>query len=121
MSKYITKVNLTEKFSLFDSHWDPKVIAQYNGNDIMVVKFTGEFPFHKHDDSDDFFLIIEGSVTMDNENGDSVTLGAGELCVVPSGVMHRPRAETEAKVLLIEPAGMPNTGDPANAAEKNWI
>ena len=121
MSYQISKVNLADKLSKFDTHWDPKVIADYNGNDIMVVKFSGEFPFHKHDDTDDFFLILEGEVTLDQENGNSITLGAGELCVIPKGVVHRPRAITEAKVLLIEPAGTPNTGDIATAATKDRI
>lgn len=111
-------VNLAEKLTLFDTHWDPRVVASYNDNDIMVVKFAGEFPFHKHDDSDDFFLVLDGEVTMDQEGGESVTLRAGELCVVPAGVVHRPRAESEAKVLLIEPKGLPNTGDAATAAPK---
>lgn len=115
------KVSLAEKLALFDTHWDPKVVATYNGNDIMVVKFAGEFPFHVHADSDDFFLIIEGEVVLDQEAGPSVTLGAGELCVVPAGVVHRPRAVEEAKVLLIEPAGLPNTGDEKTAAAKDRI
>ncbi len=121
MTKTVNKVNLSDKLALFDTHWDPKIVARYNGNDIMVVKFSGEFPFHKHDDSDDFFLIIEGEVTLDSDDGASLTLGPGELCVVPAGVVHRPRAATEAKVLLIEPAGLPNTGDAATAAAKPWI
>ena len=104
-------INLTEKLALFDSHWDPHVVASYNDNDIMVVKFKGEFPFHKHDTTDDFFLVIEGQVTMDYEDHDSVTFGPGELVVVPQGVVHRPRASEEVKVLLIEPKGEPNTGD----------
>jgi mannose-6-phosphate isomerase-like protein (cupin superfamily) len=107
----LKKINLAEKLAMFDSHWDPHVVANYNGNDVMVVKFTGEFPFHKHDTTDDFFLILEGEVMLDGENGDAVTLGVGELCVVPKGMMHRPRAVTEAKVLLIEPSGEPNSGD----------
>jgi mannose-6-phosphate isomerase-like protein (cupin superfamily) len=115
------KVNLADKFALFDTHWDPKVVASYNGNDIMVVKFAGEFPFHKHDQTDDFFLVIEGQVTMDYETADSVTFGPGELVVVPRGMVHRPRAVTEAKVLLIEPAGEPNTGDATTAAPKPRI
>lgn len=105
------KVNLAEKLALFNSHWDPKVVASYNDNDVMVVKFQGEFPFHKHDDSDDFFLVIEGEVTMEYEGHDDVTFGPGELVIVPKGVVHRPRAELEAKVLLIEPKGEPNSGD----------
>jgi mannose-6-phosphate isomerase-like protein (cupin superfamily) len=115
------KVNLADKFALFNSHWDPKVVANYNGNDIMVVKFVGEFPFHKHDQTDDFFLVIEGEVTMDFETAESVTFGPGELIVVPAGVVHRPRAANEAKVLLIEPTGEPNTGDAATAAPKPRI
>jgi len=107
----LKKINLSEKLAMFATHWNPHVVASYNGNDVMVVKFTGEFPFHKHDTTDDFFLILEGEVTLDGEDGDSVTLGAGELCIVPQGMIHRPRATSEAKVLLIEPAGEPNSGD----------
>lgn len=121
MTQQITKVNLGEKLKLFDTHWDPKIVAQYNGNDLMVVKFQGAFPFHKHDDSDDFFLILDDEVVMDQEDDDSVTLGVGEICVIPAGVIHRPHAEEEAKVLLMEPAGLPNTGDADTAAEKPWI
>lgn len=115
------KVNLEEKLTQFSSHWDPHVVAEYNGNDIMVVKFAGEFPFHKHDDSDDFFLVLEGEVIVDVEGQECVVMGPGELCVVPRGAVHRPRAMHEAKVLLIEPAGLPNTGDAATAASKPRI
>ena len=115
------KINLQEKLSLFDTHWDPKVIATYNNNDVMVVKFQGEFPFHHHPNTDDFFLVIEGEVTMDYEDAPSVTFGPGELVIVPKGVVHRPRAAIEAKVLLIEPIGEPNTGDAATAAPKPTI
>ncbi len=107
----LKRINLAEKLAMFDSHWQPHIVAEYNGNEIMVVKFQGEFPFHKHDDTDDLFLVIEGEVLLDGEDGDKVTLGPGELCVVPKGMVHRPRAEQVAKVLLIEPAGEPNTGD----------
>ncbi|WP_412554348.1 cupin domain-containing protein [Shimia sp. MIT1388] len=105
------KINLAEKLSMFSSHWDPHVVANYNGNDVMVVKFQGEYPLHKHDDTDDFFLVLEGEVTMDYDNAPSVTFGAGELLIVPKGQVHRPRAEKEVKVLLIEPTGEPNSGD----------
>ena len=115
-------INLAEKLALFDTRWDPKVIASYNDNDVMVVKVQGEFPFHKHDETDDFFLVIEGRVTMDYEGAESVTFGPGELVIVPKGQVHRPRAEAEAKILLIEPAGEPNTGDSGQqAAPKNRI
>jgi mannose-6-phosphate isomerase-like protein (cupin superfamily) len=113
-------VNLAEKLSLFSEHWSPKIVAGYNGNDIMVVKFDGEFPMHKHPDTDDFFLVLDGHVTIETEEG-NVELKAGELYVVPKGVMHRPIAHGEAKVMLIEPSGTPNTGDAATAAVKERI
>ena len=104
-------INLAEKLALFDKHWDPKVVANYNENEVMVVKFKGEFPFHKHDDTDDFFLVLEGEMEMDREGGDPITVKAGELIIVPKGEVHRPRAKEEVKVLLIEPKGEANTGD----------
>lgn len=113
-------VNLVEKLAQFSSHWDPHVVADYNGNDVMVVKFIGKFPFHSHPEIDDFFLVLEGEMVMDLE-GETHTVKAGELFVVPAGVTHRPRAEHECKVLLIEPKGVPNTGDPTTAAPKPHI
>ncbi len=104
-------VNLAQKLALFDTHWDPHVVGTYNNNDVMVVKFKGEFPYHKHDTTDDFFLVLEGEVMMDYEDHDPVTFRTGEMVIVPAGVTHRPRAEHEVKVLLIEPKGEPNSGD----------
>ena len=104
-------VNLFEKLKQFSSHWDPHVVADYNDNEIMVVKFTGEFPFHKHDTTDDFFYILEGEMEMDIEGEPSRTVKTGELFIVPKGVVHRPRAKKEVKVLLIEPKGEANSGD----------
>ncbi|MEM8540578.1 MAG: cupin domain-containing protein [Pseudomonadota bacterium] len=110
-------INLAQKLSLFSEHWSPKIVASYNDNDVMVVKVDGEFPMHKHDDTDDFFLVLDGDITIETEDGD-VDLKPGELYVVPRGVMHRPIAHGEAKILLIEPKGVPNTGDAATAARK---
>src|SRR5690606_17222625 len=104
-------VNLFDKLGQFSSHWDPHVIADYNENDVMVVKFIGEFPFHKHDSTDDFFLVIEGEMEMDIEGEPSRTVKAGELFIVPRDVVQRPSDEKEVKVLLIEPKGEPNSGD----------
>ena len=104
-------VNLGEKLAKFSTHWDPHVIADYNDNEVMVVKFKGEFPFHKHDNTDDFFLVLEGEMIMDIEGGEAQVVKAGELFIVPEGIVHRPRAEEEVKVLLIEPKGEPNSGD----------
>jgi mannose-6-phosphate isomerase-like protein (cupin superfamily) len=116
----MSAINLANKLAQFDTHWDPHVVADYNNNDVMVVKFQGAFPFHLHDDTDDFFLVLEGEMTMDI-NDQSHRVQQGELFVVPKGVTHRPRAETECKVLLIEPKGVQNTGDPATAAPKPRI
>lgn len=104
-------INLADKLAQFSTHWDPHVVADYNENDVMVVKFKGEFPFHKHDDTDDFFHVLEGEMVMDIEGEPSRTVKAGEIFIVPKGVVHRPRAEEEVKVLLIEPKGEPNSGD----------
>ena len=117
----MTPINLATKLAQFTSHWDPHVVADYNDNDVMVVRFQGEFPFHMHPDTDDFFLVLDGEMTMDLEGGTSHVVREGELFVVPKGVTHRPRADAECKVLLIEPKGVPNTGDPKTAAAKPRI
>jgi mannose-6-phosphate isomerase-like protein (cupin superfamily) len=116
----MTPINLAEKLATFTSHWDPHVVADYNDNDVMVVRFQGEFPFHLHETTDDFFLVLKGEMVMDLE-GASHVVREGELFVVPKGVTHRPRAAAECHVLLIEPKGEPNTGDAATAAPKPRI
>lgn len=113
----MTPVNLAEKLTHISTHWDPHVIADYNDNDVMVVKFAGEFPYHLHEDTDDFFLVLSGEMTMDIEDK-SHTVKAGELFIVPRSVTHRPRATDECHVLLIEPKGTPNTGDAETASSK---
>jgi mannose-6-phosphate isomerase-like protein (cupin superfamily) len=113
-------VNLLDKLNKFSSHWDPHVVADYNDNDVMVVKFSGEFPFHLHEETDDFFFVLQGEFTMDIET-ESHTVKEGELFIVPRGVKHRPRAIEECHVLLIEPKGTPNTGDEETAADKPRI
>src|SRR6266571_4889536 len=105
------QVNLEAKLSTFTEHWQPRTVAQFNGHDVMVVKFQGAFPWHKHDDTDDVFLVLSGRVTIHLRDRD-VALGPGEMFVVPKGVEHRPSAQEEAHVLLIEPSGTPNSGDP---------
>jgi mannose-6-phosphate isomerase-like protein (cupin superfamily) len=113
-------VNLLDKLNKFSSHWDPHVVADYNDNDVMVVKFSGEFPFHLHEETDDFFFVLQGEFTMDIET-ESHTVKEGELFIVPRGVKHRPRAIEDCHVLLIEPKGTPNTGDEETAADKPRI
>jgi mannose-6-phosphate isomerase-like protein (cupin superfamily) len=92
-------------------------VAQFNGHDVMVVKVKGEFVWHNHDDTDDFFLVLKGRLDIELRDR-TVTLGPGEMFVVPKGVDHRPVARDEAHLLLIEPAGTPNTGDAATAAPR---
>jgi len=105
------KISLPEAFERFSEHWAPRIVASYNGNDIRIVKVEGEFVWHTHDDTDDFFLVLDG--TLDIELRDrTVTLGPGELFVVPRGVEHRPAARHgEVKMLNIEPGGTHNVGE----------
>lgn len=105
----MTAINIPQKLASFTDHWQPRTIAEFNGHDIRVVKLKGEFVWHKHDDTDDFFLVLSGRVTIQLRDG-NVTLGPGEMYVVPQGVEHCPMAEEEAHVLLIERSGTPNTG-----------
>jgi mannose-6-phosphate isomerase-like protein (cupin superfamily) len=113
-------VNLAEKLSQFTDHWAPRTIAQLNDYDIMVVKVQGEFVWHTHADTDDFFLVLKGRLTIRLRDRE-VVLGPGELFVVPRGMEHQPFAEEEVHLLLIEPTGTPNTGDTATAAPRQAI
>ena len=114
------KINLAEKLALFSEYWSPRTVARLNEYDIMVVKVQGEFVWHKHDDTDDFFLVLKGRLTLRLHDRD-VVLGPGELFVVPRGIEHQTRAEEETHLLLIEPTGTPNTGDEATAAPRQSI
>ena len=114
------KVNLEEKLSQFTEHWQPRTVSQFNGHDIMVVKAKGEFVWHSHAETDDLFLVLKGRLNIELRDG-SVELGPGELFVVPKGVEHRPIAEEEVHVLLIERTGTPNTGDEKTAQPRRFI
>ena len=113
----MTGVNLAEKLGTFSEHFQPRTIGQFNGHDLMVVKVKGEFVWHSHENTDDFFLVLKGRIRIEMRTG-AVELGPGELFVVPRGVEHRPVAVEEAHVLLIEPTGTPNTGDATTAAPR---
>lgn len=105
-----TKINLDNKFSLFEDHWRPKVVAAVNGQEIKVVKVEGEFPWHIHEDEDEFFIVWKGRFRV--EFRDRVEeLGPGECVVVPRGVEHRTCADEEAEILCFAPAGARNTGN----------
>ena len=109
----MTKVNLAEKFALFADHWSPKVVGELNGQQVKLVKFVGEFVWHKHDAEDELFLVVAGSFRMEFRDR-TVNLSAGEFLIVPRGVEHRPVADEEVQVLLFEPASTLNTGDTRN-------
>ena len=114
------KVDLAEALAQVDEPYRPLIVGHLNDYKIAVVKPRGEFVWHKHDETDDFFLVLAGRLTIQLRDGD-VELGPGQLLVVPRGVEHCPRADEEAHVLLIEPRGTPNTGDaggPLTAAER---
>jgi mannose-6-phosphate isomerase-like protein (cupin superfamily) len=110
-------INLAAKLATFDQHWSPRTVATFNGHDVMVVKVDGEFKWHSHPDTDDFFLVLQGEIDIQLRDR-TVTLKAGEMFIVPKGVEHCPVARKEAHLLLIEPTGTPNTGDTATAAKR---
>ena len=103
-------VDLREKLSLFSEHWSPKVVATLNDYEVKVVKVKGEFVWHSHADTDELFLVVDGSLTIRLPDGD-VHLAPGQLFVVPRGVEHCPVAADEASLVLVEPTGVVNTGD----------
>ena len=106
----VDKVNIAEKLSLFNEHWSPKIVGELNGQYVKLVKFTGEFVWHHHDDEDEMFLVVDGRFRMEFRDRE-VWIEEGEFIVVPCGVEHRPVAEEEASVMLFEPASTLNTGN----------
>jgi mannose-6-phosphate isomerase-like protein (cupin superfamily) len=113
-----TAVNLQQKLGTFADRFSPRTVATYNGHDVMVAKLDGEFIWHKHDNTDDFFLVLKGELDIELRDR-TVTLQPGELFIVPRNVEHRPIARKgEVHILLIEPTGTPNTGDAATAAPR---
>ena len=106
----MNKINLLDKFSLIDSYWDPKIIGELNNQYVKLVKFKGEFDWHKHDNEDELFLVVKGKFDMQLRDI-TITLNENELIVVPRGTEHCPKANDEVHVLLFEPASTLNTGD----------
>ena len=115
-------INLQAKLATFSDHWSPKIIAEMNDYQFKLAKLEGDFVWHKHEETDEAFLVLQGRMSIDLPDG-QVDLEAGEMYVVPRGIEHRPRAEHECHVLLIEPAGVVNTGDSGDdmTAEAEWI
>jgi mannose-6-phosphate isomerase-like protein (cupin superfamily) len=110
----LDKVSLAEKFSLIDEHWRPKVVAALNGQEVKLVKICGTFPWHRHEAEDELFLVWKGRMAIEFRDR-RVDLAAGELCLVPKGAEHRTLAESEAEILVFEPAQTRNTGDIVDA------
>lgn len=107
------KINIAEKLALFSDHWNPRIVGELNGQHVKLVKFQGEFVWHKHDHEDELFYVVKGSFRMEFRDR-TVVLSENELLIVPRGVEHRPVAEEEVCVLLFEPATTLNTGDAEN-------
>ena len=103
-------INFGQKFGLFNEQWQPKVIAEMNDYQFKIAKLQGDFIWHDHKDTDETFIVIEGNLRIDFRDG-AVNVSSGEMFVVPKGVEHKPFAENEVKLLLIEPRGVVNTGD----------
>ena len=119
----MTVINFAEKFSLFSDLWTPKVVAEMNDYQFKLVKLQGEFVWHDHGHTDEVFIVIEGSMNIEFEDR-TVSLSAGEMHVVPKGTPHRPYAEEECKVMLVEPRGVVNTGNAGSeltAENDAWI
>ena len=116
-------LNFEEKFSRFTAHWFPRVIAEMNDYQLKLVKVQGEFVWHKHPETDEVFIVINGVLSIEFRDG-KVTLKSGEMFVIPKGVEHRPVAKKECKMMLIEPKGVVNTGDTGGqltAENDAWI
>jgi len=103
-------INLEEKFGAFDTLWDPKIAAELNENYVKLAKVRGEFVWHRHEAEDELFLVVRGRLAIDLRDR-TLELNEGDLCVIPRGVEHRPRADEEAQILMIEPKSTLNTGD----------
>ena len=117
------KINLLSKFQKINDHWSPKVIAEMNNYQFKLAKVSNDFIWHSHNDTDETFLVVEGSIRIEFEDG-TIELNEGEMLVIPKGKKHRPFAHKEAKIMLIEPRGIVNTGDVVNdltAENDQWI
>ena len=123
MTKEVEKINLKSKFQEFADQWSPKVIEEMNDYQFKLVKIANDFTWHKHDDTDETFLVIEGKMGIEFED-QTIELSEGEMIVVPKGIKHKPYADKEAKIMIIEPKGVTNTGDIVNdltAKNDQWI
>jgi len=116
----MNKINLLQKFQLFDDHWNPRIAGELNGQQVKLVKFKGEFVWHKHDAEDELFLVVKGKFSMEFRDRKEM-INEGELIIVPRGVEHKPAAEEEVWVILFEPATTLNTGNVIDAKTKQTL
>ena len=117
------KINFNNKLAKFDELWEPKVIAQLNDYEFKLVKIKDDFIWHQHEDTDEAFIVIEGTMSIEFEN-ETITLQQGEMIVVPKGIKHKPFAKEEAKIMIVEPKNVRNTGDALDeltAPNDKWI
>ncbi|MEM7785904.1 MAG: cupin domain-containing protein [Planctomycetota bacterium] len=119
------KINLQQKFSLFDEHWNPKIVAELNNQHVKLAKLLGEFDWHHHESEDELFWVVSGELIM-HFRDKSVTIGPGEMIVVPKGIEHKPEAKHEVQLVLFEPSSTVNTGSVAGSSAKTvtdleWI
>ena len=111
------KINVSEKLSLFDDYWNPRVAGELNGQQVKLVKFKGPFTWHHHDHEDELFYVVKGSFNMEFQDK-TITINEGEFIIVPKGIEHRPNAKEEVHILLFEPASTLNTGNVENEFTK---
>jgi len=116
----MNKVNLDKKFDLIQDHWNPRIAGELNGQQVKLVKFKGEFIWHKHDHEDELFLVVKGEFDMELRDK-TITIHENEFIIIPRGVEHRPVAREEVSVMLFEPASTLNTGDQRNERTKDWL
>lgn len=116
-------INFQDKFSKFTEHWSPRVIAEMNDYQFKLVKVEGEFVWHNHPDTDEVFIVIDGTLKIEFRDG-VLSLNPGEMYVIPKGVEHKPVANSECKIMIVEPKGVVNTGDASSelTAENDvWV
>lgn len=114
------KVNITQKLSLFTDHWEPKIAGELNGQHVKLVKFKGEFVWHKHDNEDEMFFVLKGKFKMELRD-QIIELNENEFLIIPKGIEHRPVADEEVSIMLFEPATTLNTGDKQNEMTKKVL
>ena len=114
------KVNIAEKLGQFADHWNPRIVGELNGQHVKLVKFRGEFVWHKHDHEDEMFLVVRGAFRMELRDK-TVSLAAGDFIIIPKGTEHRPVADEEVHVMLFEPAGTLNTGDQVSGLTRTTL